>query len=298
MNKRIKKTLIIIAIIVTISAFFYWQNNCLDITYYELEYNNLPQGFSGYKIVLISDMHGKTFGRKNNILSKKIKALKPDILLVSGDMLSSTIDDGQAFLDFLDEFENSCPVYMCLGNHEQIARWFSRNGDKKVDYERFITGVKNRGVIVLDNRKVKISSNGHTVWLNGLTLELYHYSRKDIEYQDDNLLLTKSYIDEVIGKPEKGFNILLTHNPVYFNQYAEWGADLVLAGHIHGGIIQVPFMGGLLSPDRVFFPEYDEGLFEEGDAKMIVNRGLGNSVINFRLFNRPEISSITLYRSN
>ena len=292
MSKGKKKLLVVIIAFLFISIFLYWDNNSLQVCRYVLEYEALPEGFDGYKIVQISDMHGKTFGRENSRLAGRIKSLKPDLLLATGDMMSSTVNDGGAFLDFLDHFQRACPVYMCLGNHEQIAEWLGENS--AVDYEGFINGVLERGVILLDNEKVKIERNGDALTLAGLTPELYHYSRRDADYNDDGLLLKRTYIDAVLGKPNMGFNILMSHNPAYFKEYAEWGADLVLSGHVHGGIIQVPFKGGLLSPERVFFPEYDAGLFEKGPAKMIVNRGLGYSVINFRLFNRPEISFIEL----
>lgn len=292
--RRFKKIVYIISFFIFILLFLYWQNDTLQVTRYPLVYDSLPDEFNGFRIAQISDMHGKTFGSGNSGLARRIKALKPDVLFVTGDMLSSTVNDGGAFIDFLDRFKNFCPVYMCLGNHEQIAKWLNDNGDSKVDYYGFISEIKDRGVVLLDNEKTTITRGGSSLTISGLTLELYHYSRRDIEPYDENLSLTRSYIEGAIGKKEKGFNILLAHNPAYFKEYASWGADLVLSGHVHGGIIQVPFKGGLLSPERIFFPEYDAGLFETGSSKMVVNRGLGYSVINIRIFNRPDISFIEL----
>lgn len=293
MKKKRRGWAYTLVLLIFLVLFFYWDNNSLQISRYTLAYSQLPQGFDGLRIVQISDMHGKTFGEKNSPLAERIKALKPDILLTTGDMMSSTANDGGAFLDFLDTFGSYCPVYMCMGNHEQIARWLTDN-DTHLKYEKFIQAVKSRGVTVLDNEKVLIEKNGDKIALAGLTLELYHYSRRDLNPNDDSLFLKKSYIDQVLGDPVEPFTLLLAHNPAYFSEYSAWGADLTLAGHVHGGIIQVPFMGGLLSPEHVFFPEYDAGLFENETGKMIVNRGLGNSVINFRLFNRPEITFIEL----
>jgi predicted MPP superfamily phosphohydrolase len=292
--KRLKKLIYILSFIIFILLFLYWQNNTLQVTRYSLEYYDLPDEFNGFRIVQISDMHGKTFGSRNSGLARRIKKLKPDVLLVTGDMLSSTVNDGGAFIDFLDQFGNYCPVYMCMGNHEQIAKWLNDNGDIRVDYYDFTNKVKERGVILLDNEKTAITRGNSRITLSGLTLELYHYSRRDIEPYDENLSLTEAYIESTIGKTENDFNILLAHNPAYFKEYASWGADLVLSGHVHGGIIRIPFKGGLLSPERVFFPEYDAGLFELGSSKMIVNRGLGYSVINIRLFNRPDISYVEI----
>lgn len=212
--------------------------------------------------------------------------------------MSSTINDGGAFIDFLDQFDNACPVYMCMGNHEQIAKMINDNGDTKADYYSFIKEVKDRGVILLDNENTTISKGNSKITLSGLTLELYHYSRRDIEPYDESMSLTEAYIEEVLGKSPKQFNILLAHNPAYFEQYVSWGADLTLTGHIHGGIIRIPFLGGVFSPEKVFFPEYDAGLFESGGARMIVNRGLGYSKIIIRLFNRPDLSFIELQKNS
>ncbi|WDC83435.1 hypothetical protein PL321_11895 [Caloramator sp. mosi_1] len=93
---------------------------------------------------------------------------------------------------------------------------------------------------------------------------------------------------------DRTYNILLTHNPLYFKTYSSWGADLTLCGHIHGGIIRIPFIGGFLSPERVFFPKYNAGKYEINNNILIVNRGLGNGDFGLRFNNRPEVTVITL----
>lgn len=276
--------------------FLYWQNFSLQIMQYDLAYAKLPDGFDGYRIVQISDMHGMSYGPKNKTLIDKIDKLKPDALMMTGDMISSHARDGQAFLDFLDGMRGKYPMYMSLGNHEQIADWYEKSSPDNYGYDDFISQVLEKGVILLDNNSVEIKRGDDAIRLYGLTSELYHYSRRDAEYADDSLLLTEAYIEGVLKKPTKQFTILLAHNPSYFKEYTAWGADLTLSGHMHGGIIQVPFKGGLLSPERIFFPEYDAGLFEEVSRKMVVNRGLGYSQISFRLFNRPDISLIVLHK--
>jgi len=288
-NKKLFTILIFLFLIV----FFYWQNHTLQITRYELVYDNLPKSFDGYRIVQISDMHGKTFGKENIGLAKRIISLKPDILLITGDMMSSTINDEDAFLDFLDHFNKTCPIYMCLGNHEQIAGQLTSHGDNS-RYSIFINNIREKGVMLLDNEEISVKKGADSITISGLTLELYHYSRRDVEYYDENMSLTVSYMEAVLGKSQGEFNILLAHNPSYFKEYVSWGADLILSGHMHGGIIRIPFWGGVFSPEKVLFPEYDAGLFESGDSRMVVNRGLGYSKVNFRLFNRPEISFIVL----
>lgn len=285
--------LYILIVLFALAMFYYWQNFTLQVTHYDLTYSKLPSKFEGFRIVQISDVHGMKFGEKNIRLAETIRKQNPDIVVLTGDMISSHGKDGQAFLDFLDSFDNACPVYMCLGNHEQILRYLQETTADN-QYDTFITEVKNRGVILLDNKSVRLTRENQAIELLGLTLELYHYSSRDTENFDDSLLLQQSYIENAIGKASNYFKILLTHNPSYFKEYVQWGADLTLSGHMHGGIVQVPFKGGLLSPERVFFPEYDAGLFQENGRSMIVSRGLGYSQINIRLFNRPEVTVITL----
>lgn len=286
--------LYIILVIIFLLLLLYWQNFSLQTTKYTLHYQDLPKGFDGFRIVQISDMHGMAFGFGNSTLVKRIEDLKPDILVLTGDMISSSAQDGQPFLDFLYRIKGTVPIYMCLGNHEQIARWYEESSDNEYGYDPFIAQVIKDGVHILDNRTEVLEKSGDQINISGLTMELYHYSRRDPEYADDNLLLQKEYINDVLGLYKNQFTILLAHNPSYFKEYVKWGADLTLAGHMHGGVIQVPFMGGLLSPEHVFFPEYDAGLFEDASRRMVVNRGLGSSKVNFRLFNRPEITEITL----
>lgn len=293
-RKRPFGFLYVILCIMFLILFLYWQNYSLQTEQYTLHYADLPKGFDGFRIIQISDMHGMTFGYGNSTLVKRIEDLKPDILVLTGDMISSSAKDGQPFLDFLHRIKGKVPIYMCLGNHEQIARLYEESAEADYGYDPFINQVMEDGVHILDNQTEVLERNGDRIIISGLTMELYHYSRRDTEYADENLQLHEEYINDVIGPYKNQFTILLAHNPSYFKEYAEWGADLTLAGHMHGGIIQVPFKGGLLSPEHVFFPEYDAGLFIDTSKQMIVNRGLGSSKVNFRLFNRPEITEIIL----
>ena len=104
-----------------------------------------------------------------------------------------------------------------------------------------------------------------------------------------------AYLKRLLGKPSAGeYNILIAHNPDYFPAYAEWGADLVLSGHVHGGIMRLPLLGGVLSPALRLFPKYDGGLFQEGGSTMILGRGLGSHTIPIRIFNPGELIVVTL----
>ena len=107
--------------------------------------------------------------------------------------------------------------------------------------------------------------------------------------------MDQDYLASLIGRPDPdSFHILLAHNPDYFPRYAEWGADLVLSGHVHGGIMKLPLLGGVISPSLRLFPKYDGGLFEERNSRMILGRGLGSHTIPIRVFNPGELIEICL----
>lgn len=100
---------------------------------------------------------------------------------------------------------------------------------------------------------------------------------------------------QVVSLPAKHkCNILIAHNPDYFEEYAKWGADLVLSGHVHGGIMRIPFLGGVLAPSYRIFPKYDGGVFKEGKSVMLLGRGLGSHTIQLRFFNPAELYEVTL----
>jgi len=151
--------------------------------------------------------------------------------------------------------------------------------------------MKKRGVTILNNGslfvtdKIKLYGIGYNLKTDLNTKFKYCYKEK-ISKQD--------IIKEIGVLDNKKFNVLLAHNPFSFDAYSEVGFDLVFSGHVHGGIIRIPGIGGLLSPQRKLFPKYSEGIYKKGDTQMIVSRGLGYGGIKFRIFNRPEIVVVTL----
>ncbi|WP_455769208.1 metallophosphoesterase [Marinilactibacillus psychrotolerans] len=94
--------------------------------------------------------------------------------------------------------------------------------------------------------------------------------------------------------PHLRFKVLLSHRPELFETYAAHGFDLVFSGHAHGGQFRLPFIGGLIAPNQGLFPEYTAGIYSKKQTRMIVSRGLGNSVIPIRINNRPELVIVTL----
>ena len=154
--------------------------------------------------------------------------------------------------------------------------------------------LKANGIMILDNEKAIIEKNGEEINLYGSWCNLRYYSARESGEKYDFTVDVMNKIMENAPIEEEKYNILLAHNPNFIESYAKWGADLILSGHIHGGMVRLPVLGGIFSPDTVLFPKYTSGLYEVEGKKLIVSRGLGRGVRGFRLFNKPEMIVITL----
>lgn len=274
--------LVILGLITLIS------NTLITTSHYSIRSAKLPAAFDGYKIVQLSDLHNKAFGEDNERLLKKIAAEEPDIIVMTGDMTDDLGPANQVFLNLAQKLVESYPVYYIVGNHEQN---FDQAG-----LENLCATLREMGLVVLDNQMVRLEKDGQSIHLYGMWFNLRYY--RDLTSQDSaDYYFDLKHMEEILGYCDReAYNILLTHNPVYFDTYCEWGADLTLSGHIHGGMIRIPFKGGLFSPEKELFPEYDAGLFTKGEQAMIVSRGLGNGTIGFRFWNCPDLVSITLHQ--
>ncbi|MDK2801720.1 MAG: uncharacterized protein PWQ70_3339 [Clostridiales bacterium] len=283
-GKNILIIVILLAIIAT--AEIYFDNNSLEVSHYTVTSNKIPTSFKGFKILQLSDLHSKNFGNYNNKLIKKINSENPDIIVMTGDMVNVKDTDFEVFINLAKQISKSFDTYYIVGNHEQ-----NLTDDKR---KILIDKLNEIGIRVLDNEKVTITRGTDSINLYGLWFNLRYYKDLNNQYTKDVFFGTEK-IQNVLGNLDtNSYNILLTHNPLYVDTYSNWGADLILSGHIHGGMIRIPFIGGLLSPEREFFPKYDAGKYQVNGKILIVNRGLGNGDLGIRVFNRPEISVITL----
>lgn len=257
---------------------------------YDVFSPNLPEEFNGVKVVFLSDLHNARFGKENERLIRAIREEDPDYILVGGDMFVAkpgmTTDIASSLLIKLaKEF----PVICANGNHEfrmKIYRYIYG-----AQYDDYVLRLREAGITYLENKTITLERNGASIYLSGLEIGRIYYQRGVVEPMDD------SYLELLLGKKKaKNFHILLAHNPVYFPEYADWGADLVLSGHNHGGLIRIPHFGGLISPQLRIFPEYDAGYYEKSGSRMIISRGLGTHTFHIRVHNQPELSVIRLYR--
>lgn len=280
---KMPKILIFLIILIILISFLYFENNSIQITKKELYSSKVPKGFEGFKIIQISDLHSKVFGRNNKDLIEKIKDEKPHIIVITGDLVDRRRYNEDKSLDFIDAIKDLCPIYYVTGNHEAWSGKFSSLERK----------LKERQVNVLRNDKLVVSKGGD--YINILGVDDPAFNTKDYSEAYKDFEITKNALKSMEYDKEREFNILLSHRPELFDIYEEAGIDLVFAGHAHGGQINIPFIGGVIAPNQGFFPKYYKGAYNENNTTMIVSRGLGNSVAPQRLFNRPEIILMTMY---
>lgn len=275
-----KKTIIIISILIIIallSVYFYYQNNFLQTSNYTVENENIPEAFDNYKIIQISDYHNVKSNRLNNDLVKSIKDEKPNIIVITGDLIDSRRTDVNSALSFLEKIKDIAPCFYVTGNHEAAIKEYS-----KIKHQ-----ITNSGVIILENTHKTITIDNQNIEILGLKDPLF-YPKKERDKINKKL-------EKVLEKADKdNFKILLSHRPEFFDVYSKYDIGLVLSGHAHGGQFRLPFIGGLFAPGQGFFPKYTSGIFEQNGTNMIVSRGIGKSSMPFRINNRPELIVITL----
>lgn len=255
---------------------------------YTIPSPRLPEGFHGFRVVHLSDLHGAVFGDNNKFLIHKIRQANPHIIAMTGDMADNDLSSFTNLIRLADWLVRHWPIYYVPGNHEQalpLAR-----------FRGLLKKLENLGVTVLENNWLTISRQGSFIKLYGLTMAMKYYKDRLSPDYVRKVCFSPADTQKALGKSDSGcYNILLSHNPLYYPAYRDWGADLTLSGHIHGGIIRIPGLGGLLSPDLTLFPKYDGGHFTEQGKHLIVSRGLGNHFL-VRVMNPPEIGVITLVR--
>lgn len=280
-RKKKWKIKYILPIIVGLALFLFWQNNHIVLSEYEYENRELPRAFHGYKILHISDLHNKSFGKGQSYLIKEIEDLDPDIILVTGDLIDRKKYDLEIAMTFINRARKVAPIYYVSGNHEA---WSGH-------YENIKKELIQSAVIVLDNEKRGISREGEILEFIGLMDPAFYYSSyfepKDIGGLSENL--------ERLSTSDS-FKILLSHRPELFDIYALNKIDMIFSGHAHGGQFRFPGLGGLVAPDQGFFPKYSSGVHRQDRSTLYISRGLGNSIIPIRIFNRPELIMVTLFK--
>ena len=219
------------------------------------------------------------FGEDNEMLIELLFQTDPDMIVITGDLIDSRQTDIEIALGFAVKAVQIAPVYYVTGNHEARVS----------EYEQLKTGLTDLGVTVLENQKVQITKDGESITLMGIQDPSF---RTDYLFGDAESVSRQAITSLQNGSD--GFTVLLSHRPELFDLYVDTGMDLVFSGHAHGGQFRLPVIGGLVAPNQGFFPRYDAGQFIEENTTMIVSRGVGNSIIPFRINNPPELVVVEL----
>ena len=284
-NKLIKKNrtkIILLSVIgiilVTLIIRIAWENKALELNMYNISSNELPKGFDGFRIAQVSDLHNAEMGKDNQKLISMLKDAEPDIIVITGDMIDSRNTNVDIALAFAEKAMQISPCYYVAGNHESRVS----------EYDALKEGLNRLGVIVLEDAKTELIVSGEKITIIGVD---------DPNFKTDYLLndesAIKSNLNELM-REDAGYTILLSHRPELFEAYVDSGVDVVFSGHAHGGQFRIPFIGGVIAPNQGLFPQYDSGIYTKENTNMIVSRGVGNSIVPFRINNRPEVIVVEL----
>lgn len=242
-----------------------WGNTAITTTEYTIASPALPRSFDGLRIAQVSDLHNDSFGLDNVRLMRSIRGARPHFIAITGDMLDARRTNIPRALNAAQQMVRIAPCIYVKGNHEA----------RIPQYPVFEEGLRAAGVVVLRNESITVERGGAQLTILGM----------DCPYGDPDY---PAFLYR-LGREAKGFKLLLSHHPEQIDVYSDVGMDLALCGHTHGGQLRLPKIGGIIAPHQGFFPKYDAGVYQKGRTKMIISRGLGNSLCPVRVNNRPEL---------
>lgn len=278
-----------IILIAAVAAVFmileiYRETHTFKVTRYTVYTDKLKKSTAEKKVIFISDLHNCTYGKDNEKLLKAVRDESPDLILSSGDIL---IGNSKAPTEtaerFLTEACKIAPVYCANGNHEQRLK--EGNAQCSAVYADYKERLAKTGVRFLENDSEILLWEQCKVRITGLEIPLSYYKK----YNPKKVTLHE--IEERIGKAgSEYFEVLLAHNPAHAESYQKWGADLTVSGHLHGGIVRIPFGRGVITPQIRLLPKYSGGHYRLKNMQMVVSRGLGTHTVNIRLFNEAELA--------
>lgn len=279
--------IIIALLLAALAVFVYVQSSGYNIVEYEL---STCKDIGGpVRFVMLSDLHDTDVTHDGNRrLLRSIESINPDFVILAGDMITSYMQpsyNSDVAFDFLRELANRFTVYYGVGNHEQ--RYKAEPERFAGKYDKLVEFVQKLGIHFLSDSYIDREEDKIRIY--GFDIPIDNYRRAVKTYLPDGIL------NDRFGDPDDNkYNILIAHNPDFFDDYAAFGPDLVLSGHLHGGIVAIPGIGGVISPQLRLFPKYDFGTFTKGNTTMIVSRGIGWHTIPVRIFNKAEIVSVTI----
>jgi predicted MPP superfamily phosphohydrolase len=270
-----------LAVLLTIAVaagWLLWDNRRLDVSHYDVELAQLPGPADGLRIAQVSDLHSASFGTFPQRVLDGVRAARPDLVAITGDLVDRRTADLTVVLDLAEDLQEIAPTFFVLGNHE---------ADSPLRDE-LIAGLEDLGVVVLRDEAVTIELAGTTVQVAGLD---------DPRVRSGQGLPARPPAQVLAGldlTPEAP-TLLLAHRPEQLEGYTGVGIDLVLSGHAHGGQVRLPLLGGLYAPHEGWLPEFSEGVHHRGDTTMVISRGLGNSTAGVRVNNPRELVVVELH---
>ena len=280
-DKKRKGALWVIALILLLTLVFsltalFALKDDLTVTEYKISPQDLPGDLNGVRIALVADLHNEEFGNDQAELISAICLSEPDIIVLCGDILDSIEQDLEPIEELLEGISH-IPTYAVYGNHENRVSIFDR-GDLASLY-------KSYGVTLLVDSFETITINNAELCITGMN-DPAAWGKGDLEFVQNN--------PPSVTPSETAFNILLCHRANIYPAISDLGFDLILSGHLHGGHVRIPLVGGLIAPNRELFPKYTSGVYYENSSCLVVSRGLGSNYEIPRIFNPPELVIITL----
>lgn len=278
-----KKKFILIAVLaallIPLIIWIAWGNTALELNTYIVASSRLPANFEGYRIAHVSDMHNVQIGKDNEKIITMLREADPDMIAITGDLIDSRNTNVESALRFVQEAMKIAPCYYVTGNHEA----------RKSEYDELKIGMVSIGVLILEDERTEININGDAITLIGVNDPSF---QTDYLFGDSEVIINDKLTE--LHTDGSGFTMLLSHRPELFSTYVDHDIDLVLSGHAHGGQFRFPLVGGIVAPNQGFFPNYDAGIYTDGNTNMVVSRGIGNSILPLRINNRPEVVLIEL----
>lgn len=271
--KKIRHLLALLALFALAAGFVYWQNFTLQVEPVELFFESLPPQFDGLRVAELSDLHGRSFGKNNVRLLRTLQKARPDMICICGDLFDEKTD--LTMLEpLLTGLTDIAPVYYVTGNHE----WQVKN------LREILQKMRAWGVTVLENEGRVLSRGGAEMVVAGVHDPCGPYDMKT----------PAALVRELRSAQGNDFILMLSHRNDELAMWSQLGVQLVLSGHCHGGVVRLPFAGGVFGTRRELFPEYDAGVYRQDGTTLFVSRGLGYTNVHFRLFNRPHVPIMIL----
>ena len=283
--KKIIKILVIIFFILILAclASIWISYNWLTVTHFTVRSSKISEPF---RIVLVSDLHEHQFGRDNEKLAVKIREQSPDLIIIDGDMINGDSENADTAVELVRALKETAPVYYSFGNHE-YSYMEAGHGDLTEELEA-------AGAVVLNYQSIDIDVKGNQIRLGGL----YEYGFETGMQSEEENERAIPYLEEYADTDR--YLIMCAHRPESFYPWDmadQWGIDLVLSGHLHGGQVIIPGVGGLYNSLDGFFPKFDYGQYKLGDSDMVITRGLGSNPKMLPRFNNPPEIAVVEVRN-